>query len=628
MTQQVKMPRIDALLQGVSGNVGLTDHIALMVGQMDGNVGSAVPEELVEGIDSGDNSPQDLFGKNAMLTEMVASFRKVNQATRIDAIPYVQSNANNRKTQITITEKNSGVTNEATKSKNIRIVVNSWEHEYIIPIKIGQFIKPDATPDGTSISEKIEEIINGSARVKVTFDNTTNKLSTVGLPPLNDVELRLFGVGGLPTGLVETVSYYVINRDEGAKTFQLSLKPGGVVAAFTTDGTPDNYFVDVSNSGQFYASNGDLSTSNVDIIPKYGGFEYDLTGVRLLELDYDGVEYGVGNVGIELTPDVSGADANPDISGVPDLVEGKRYQTIVWPESYDESVLVKITNDRFNVPNDILDGAGIMSKTDTFANLQAFGTSLATKKCIAVQGNEFVDNDVYYGGATFETSYNQAAIIAATRALKLTTGTVLSNYITTQAALDQFGGPGRAALPYFNTALPDLPIIPAGYGFTDEEISDLNDSGIFIIGNNRNNTATLLGEVYTTYKTDVAGNPDATWGFLEYVDTGSVAREYIFNNWKKQYAQSRMVPGPGLPSGVSAVSPESFRAYTLALVTDLTKPNFSAVQGETTEFVNNNMTVDFDFENGIISTVLVLPIVTQARKIIAVIKIGFSPSLT
>jgi hypothetical protein len=156
------------------------------------------------------------------------------------------------------------------------------------------------------------------------------------------------------------------------------------------------------------------------------------------------------------------------------------------------------------------------------------------------------------------------AEFAAIRALRRTDDAVLSDLVIARSSRDSFGGPWQNSKPYFNTPFPDLLVPDAGDSFTDTEIEQLLDAGGWVIDANRPFTAVIAGEVVTTYKTDSAGNPDPTFGFLNYVDTATAAREYIVNNTRAQYPQYRATAG-ALVNGVDSANEASVAAFVSEL---------------------------------------------------------------
>lgn len=69
--------------------------------------------------------------------------------------------------------------------------------------------------------------------------------------PINGDVVKFVASGGLPTTAPgERLNYYVIDSETyGAGTFRISLTNGGSAITFGSDGTPSNYFINVSNPG-------------------------------------------------------------------------------------------------------------------------------------------------------------------------------------------------------------------------------------------------------------------------------------------------------------------------------------------------------------------------------------------
>jgi hypothetical protein len=195
------------------------------------------------------------------------------------------------------------------------------------------------------------------------------------------------------------------------------------------------------------------------------------------------------------------------------------------------------------------------------------------------------------------------------------------------ASKDQFGGVASASLPYFNTVIAELPGISSGRGWTDTEIEQLTAAGGSVMGVNAAGDSGLSGEVVTTYLTDAASNPDATFTFLNYVDTSSNIREYYFNNYKARFAQSRLTEG-NLSRGRDVANELSIRAYSEQLYQDLSGDDFVLVQdGEAAfNFYKQNLDVELDLALGKVTVTMFVPLVTQLRTILGTIKIAFATS--
>lgn len=336
-----------------------------------------------------------------------------------------------------------------------------------------------------------------------------------------------------------------------------------------------------------------------------------------VEVIVDAAGVGVASV-TQTTPGAT----DPTLTGILDVATA-RYQGIAWPYR-DVSVLQAYLGPRFNVSNRVLDGVGFVTIQDTHSNALSY-LNAENDQSLVVFADKQESESLYLGPAQNEASYAKSALFAGIRALRLTEDASISQFLVSSASLDQFGGPALASLPYFNTPVPQLPVIKSGRGWTDQEIEQLHDAGGSVIGVNSAGTAALVGEVVTTYKTDAAANPDVTFKYLNYVDTASGVREYFFNNYKARFAQSRLTEG-AISRGRDMANAVVIRAYTERLYQDLAGPDFVLVQDgeDAIQFFKENLTVVLDLASGQVTITMLAPIVTQLRQIIATVKIAFS----
>ena len=332
----------------------------------------------------------------------------------------------------------------------------------------------------------------------------------------------------------------------------------------------------------------------------------------------------VAGISVALTAFSAGA-TDPTLTGIFDVVGNNRYQGIVWPYFADTSELRSFLEGRFNVDNRVLDGSGFTSSVDTFANhltrLNALNSQVLTDFV-----DENIDETFYKAPAQFEMPQVKAAQFAAIRALRLTDGSNIGQFVlASNGPSDAFGGPALASKPYFNTPAPDLPLTATGRGFTETEIEQLFDAGGSVIGNNVAGNAVIFGEVVTTYKNDAAGSPDISFKFLNYVDTASNVREYYYNNLRSRFAQSRLTEGDVI-RGRDQANALTIRAFCEKLYQDLSGPDFVLLEAgeEALTFYKNNLNVTIDKANGRATVTMIVPIVTQLREILATIKIAFS----
>lgn len=357
-------------------------------------------------------------------------------------------------------------------------------------------------------------------------------------------------------------------------------------------------------------------TGTVTLTALNGGTEGNSIGIKSTG--------SAAGVTVAVTAMASGA-TNPVLTGVFDVVGDERYQTVVWPFSYGLTDLTGFLDPRFNVANDVLDGVGITVSDDTFANLDTAGNAENSESLVII-GNELISKTLNKGGAILELNTVMASEFAAIRSLRLEDGSNIAPFvIATNGARDTIGGAAIASFPYFNTPFANLPILDIGDGFTSAEVENLQGDGISVLGNNRPGNEIIAGEIVTTYKTDVAGNPDISFKFLNSVDTISSVREYMFNNLKSRYAQSRLTGGALQPNR-SIANADSIAAFIVQLYDDLSGPDFVLTQaGETAlQFFKQNLSVVVDLATGTATVSMKTPIVTQLRVIIGTIQIVFS----
>lgn len=335
------------------------------------------------------------------------------------------------------------------------------------------------------------------------------------------------------------------------------------------------------------------------------------------------IEGTVAGITHSATAMASGA-TDPVLTSIFDVITDKRYQGIVWPYAADTAVLRTLLDDRFNVDNNVLDGVGFTSLADSLSNHSSLLGAL-NEKTLVYFTDKLEANTSYKAPALFEMGPVISSRFAAIRALRLTDGVDISDVvITTNGALDGFGGTALASKPYFNTPFSRLPLVDTDKGWTDTEIATLEAAGGSVIGVNRSGTNTISGSIVTTYKTDVASNPDVTWKFLNYVDTGSAIREYYFNNLKSRFPQSRLTAGD-VVAGRDQANKVIIEAFCEKLYQDLSGPNFVLVQAGEDSFVffKENLVVVLDVADGLVTIQATVKIVTQLREILMPIKIDF-----
>ena len=351
------------------------------------------------------------------------------------------------------------------------------------------------------------------------------------------------------------------------------------------------------------------------------GLEGNFIGLRL--------EGDLGGLTSITVPAMAGGTLAPDVSTLPTLIGKERYNRIVMPSTYDYSAIATWLDGRFNTENDIRDGVLIIGITDSVSNGKTLGDS-KDNKSMAVHFNKLVSiTDEWEGSALFELDYVLTSRIAAISSLRLTDDSNISRYtISTYGSKDAFGGMHMASKPYHNTPFFNLNPIESGFRFelTDEEQEELNESGLFFLGNNRARTTVIAGDVVTTYKTNpISGQPDGSFKYLNYVDTYSAIREYFVDNSRQRFAQSRLTPGD-LIKDIDMANENTIRAYMTELYSDLNDYALTVGGPQAIRFFKDkhNLKVTLNYETGKATVNMVVPIVTQLREIEGVIRVSFT----
>lgn len=331
----------------------------------------------------------------------------------------------------------------------------------------------------------------------------------------------------------------------------------------------------------------------------------------------------VAGVSAALTAMASGA-TDPSLTGLFDPITDIRYNTIIYPEEWGVSTLTNFTESRFNVDGKVLDGVGIVCNVDTYANINVAADSL-NQRTLVYNGNKLVNTATHKGGAIFESPLVIATQFAAYRGLRLTPGSNTSSIVTNG---QNIGGFFFGGIPYHNTPFINLPIIETGNDFTDVEADELGSSGVALLRNNPANTVIICNEAVTTYKTDVLGDPDITYKFLNFVDTLSLVREFVFNNVKADLNQTILTTG-NLVAGRPMINKEGFIALMMGYYATLSGDNgdnnyvlLRAGSDERKAFRDALESVEITLSTGTITAEAIANIVTQVRNII----INFTPT--
>lgn len=332
------------------------------------------------------------------------------------------------------------------------------------------------------------------------------------------------------------------------------------------------------------------------------------------------IEGTIPGVTIALTGWTGGA-TDPTLTGILDAIGDTRYQTILWPSAYALDEVQDLLDARFNASNAVLDGVAMQVKVDTLSNLKSYISALNSQS-VVIPVQKLISDDFNKGPATLEFPDVASAQICAIRALRLTQDANLTQYLTTVAPNDQFGGIAIASLPYFNTSLPQLPVASPGDDFSGLDLDELTDNGAAAFGPNRVYNGTIFGEFVTSYLTDGAGNPDDSFKFLNTVDTSSAIREFYFANTKSRYAQTRLTDGD-LVSGRDMANEASIRAFCNELYDNLADDVLTQKGAAAKKDYNDNLVISLNVRSGTATINQAPLLVSQMRATIGTIQINF-----
>lgn len=494
-----------------------------------------------------------------------------------------------------------------------------------------------------------EQVISNAPQRVLLVGQQTGSVYTTGSLVENignaNVEINNFGKGSHVSEMIrafktlnETTQLDVIPLDDagtgtaaaGSVVFSGTASENGVYTVST--GSRVNHIYEIN------VTSGDTATDIGDaLVAAIAADDYNIvTGVNTTgSVALTAVNAGtIGNgIGLEIVGTVAGVTVtlnamtggatDPTTTGIFDVVGDQRYQTIIYPGAYDESDVTDFLDPRFNSENDILDGVGIISKTDTLVNINAFTASLNSQS-LCVHANTTVDETYYKGSSLFELDDVISASFGAVRSLRLTDGSNLSNFVIANNR-DLFGGTHIASLPYFNTSFSNLPLIDIGKGWSNTDLESINDNGGFVLGNNKARTSIIADTVVTTYKTDAASNVDLTFKFLNSVDVLSNIAEFFYNNIRSDFAQSRLTDGAVIP-GYNMANVDTIKSQFIDYYVTLSGENFLLTRAgrDNLKYFSDNLDFSLDLLEGSVTSIAKVPLVVQLRDLTVTLQAVFN----
>ncbi len=474
---------------------------------------------------------------------------------------------------------------------------------------------------GTATSGDLQQNIQNNSEENTLFgENSMISAMIRGFKLINDItridaiSLDDNGSAVDATGTVaftgtatESGTLEVLIGSERNQTFELGIQSGDTA---TVIGALLETVVGADTKSPVGAAN---VTGTVTLTAVNGGTVGNIIGLR--------VKGAVAGISVVVTGMASGA-TDPVLTSVFDVIGNERYQTIVAPFQYGTSFFTDFLDPRFNPTNRVLDGVGIMTSTDTLSNLLTTGNA-ENSQSLVIAANRIVDKTGYRGSASFELDHVFSSYFAAIRSKRLTEGANVANLVISNVgSVNSFGGSQNASLPYFNTIVSPLALIDLEEEWSPQELDQLKAAGIATFDNNIARLNIILGEAVTTRKKDAAGNDELTFRFLNSVDTSSVIREFYFNNNRARFSQTVLTDGDIVPNA-NIANESVIRAFQISLYDSVA--GLLAQSGEDAlNFFKQNLSIELDILNGLVTINMQVPIVGQLREIAGNISIVFS----
>ena len=492
------------------------------------------------------------------------------------------------------------------------------ENEEQRVLLLGQMISGTATAGAltTSIGNAKEEDALFGARSQIAgmaraFREVNQKTRLDAIPLADNGSTKATAVVTFTgTTATESGTITVVVGSRKKHSYELAITSGDTI---TEIGDLLVTAITADTNAPFTATN---ASGTVTITASNAGTEANSFGI-----EYDGLVAGVTTT---LTGWTGGA-TDPVLTGVFDVIENERYQHIIYPSSYEFDFMEDFLDARWNVVNDIKDGQAYTTITDTLANLRATGALLNSKNLTVIAEKPY-DETKYKGSAMMEIDYQKSAAVAGVISLRLTKDAPLSQILSVKdAQKDVFGGVALAGLPIHNTLLKNLSLNDTGKGWTADEIDELNELGFSVIGNNTAGNNVITDQIRTMYKTDVAGNPDPIFGFLNPVQIASNVAEYIFNNLKSDLAQIRMTEG--VTAENRAIADKNFiRQLLLGYFDTLSGDDYLLLQGgaEQRKIFADNLAVEFSLLAGKVTITSKANMIAQLREVLMTTQFGYS----
>lgn len=407
---------------------------------------------------------------------------------------------------------------------------------------------------------------------------------------------------------------------EGSVVISASSPAAGTFDLIVGSGSLNKYTINTTTSSTA-TTIGDAIESAINEDPNSPVTASNTTGTVTLTAKSKGTEGNAIPIEIGALPSgvtctitaFSGGVTDPILTGILDKIDTAKYD-IVAPVTFLSTIKTHLEA-KFNVFNRIIDGIGIVCKTDTYANHQtALAPTTLASKSIAYLCRKLVNDADDKGSEFSELDYVVAAEVAAYRDLCLTPNAITSDFTNVSR-----GALSQAGLPYQNFKFLQSSIIKTGKGFSYDEIQGLKDLGGSTFSLDDSGVYTVNNLIFTTaYKKNNLTADGLTYRTLNKIDCASIARQLIFERIKFDFSRAAITNG-NVPAGVNGVvaNEKLLRGAIISYLQELYE--LGLIQGGTLALEdewNDQLVVNLDTATGVVSGSIGFKVMGQAESFV------------
>ena len=324
------------------------------------------------------------------------------------------------------------------------------------------------------------------------------------------------------------------------------------------------------------------------------------------------IEIPTPNTGtsVAYTDFASGA-TNPDLAAITTPIANIRFQSIVYPSSWNRDIITAFIKARWNVDGEIKDGILFVGNIATVSSITSVVADNHPTICPFFTK---LVSTATFKGSVHRTHPDVIPLVFATiLALCVTTDSNLINFVPTSLIA---GSPHYNAVPVFNSIVSQTLILPVDptLDITDEEEVLLRSYCYSTFRNNRADNTLLTRPVVTTYKTTPMGYDDIAFKYIEQVKSSSVCTEYVFENMQKAFAKTTITTGEP-QVGTSQVTIDGIDAQLGIFINDLVKPPYALIREGAVDDIMAKIksSSTLNIKDGIYTTSVIGALVMQFR---------------